>query len=565
MSGVAWRIRVAMLLQVAAAALAGYLGNAVFGAGLYGWLGALGVLVLVAAVIAWLVERHLVGRLEALRDVITRTYADGDLTRRAPVEGKDEIAAVAGAFNRLMESFATIVGKLLFNSIEVGNASRQLIGDANRVASGSNQQRDAALATVGEMGALTENLNEVSQNATETASISGTSNSLSTEGMAIVRSASAEMEQIAASVTQSAKVVCALGERSKAISGIVQTIREIADQTNLLALNAAIEAARAGDQGRGFAVVADEVRKLAERTSHATGEISQMIAAIQGETQSAIVSIEAGSGQARKGAELARQAAQSLERINRGARETMEKVDAIAAAVAQQSRTGQSIAEHVHKIREMAETNNAVTADTLLAVDHVECLAENLKEVGSVFKLGPAGEQAVNTHGRMPAIVRQAALTAGEILDRAVDAGRISVGDLFDDRYQPIPNTKPQKFKTRFDDFTDQSMAPLQEGLLAQHPWLVYAIGIDRNGYVPTHNRIFSQPLTGDEKLDFFKNRTKRLFDDPVGKRCGDHEHSFLLQTYRRDTGELMHDISAPIYVKGRHWGGFRIGYRTAA
>ncbi len=142
MSGVAWRIRVAMLLQVAAAALAGYLGNAVFGAGIYGWLGALGVLVLVAAVIAWLVERHLVGRLEALRNVITRTYADGDLTRRAPVEGKDEIAAVAGAFNRLMESFATIVGKLLFNSIEVGNASRQLIGDANRVASGSNQLGD---------------------------------------------------------------------------------------------------------------------------------------------------------------------------------------------------------------------------------------------------------------------------------------------------------------------------------------------------------------------------------------------------------------------------------------
>jgi len=563
MSGVAWRIRVAMLLQVAAAALAGYLGNAVFGAGLYGWLGALGVLVLVAAVIAWLVERHLVGRLEALRDVITRTYADGDLTRRAPVEGKDEIAAVAGAFNRLMESFATIVGKLLFNSIEVGNASRQLIGDANRVASGSNQQRDAALATVGEMGALTENLNEVSQNATETASISGTSNSLSTEGMAIVRSASAEMEQIAASVTQSAKVVCALGERSKAISGIVQTIREIADQTNLLALNAAIEAARAGDQGRGFAVVADEVRKLAERTSKATGEISQMIAAIQGETQSAIASIEAGSGQARNGAELAQQAAQSLESINSGARATMEKVDSIAAAVAQQSRTGQSIADHVRRIKDMADANNAVAAETLVAVDHVECLAENLREISNVFRLGPAGDEALATHARMPAIVRQAALGVARVFDKAVDAGKIKIDDLFDDRYQPIANTRPQKFKTRFDDFTDQNLPAVQEALLEQCKSAVYAICIDRNAYVPTHNRKFSQPLTGNEKIDFVNSRSKRLFDDPVGKRCGAHEQAFLLQTYRRDTGEVMHDISAPIYVKGRHWGGFRIGYKT--
>ncbi|MCB1964615.1 MAG: methyl-accepting chemotaxis protein, partial [Candidatus Accumulibacter sp.] len=308
---------------------------------------------------------------------------------------------------------------------------------------------------------------------------------------------------------------------------------------------------------------ADEVRKLAERTSQATGEISQMISAIQGETQSAIASIEAGSGQARNGAELAQQAAESLERINSGARATMEKVESIAAAVAQQSRTGQSIADHVRRIKDMADANNAVAAETLVAVDHVECLAENLREISNVFRLGAVGEQALATHAKMPAIVKQAALGIGQLFDKAVDSGKIKIDDLFDDRYQPIANTRPQKFRTRFDEFTDKNVSPLQESTLDQCKWAVYAICIDRNSYVPTHNRKFSQALTGDEKIDFVNNRSKRMFDDPVGKRCGAHEQPFLLQTYRRDTGEVMHDISAPIYVKGRHWGGFRIGYKT--
>jgi methyl-accepting chemotaxis protein len=106
-------------------------------------------------------------------------------------------------------------------------------------------------------------------------------------------------------------------------------------------------------------------------------------------------------------------------------------------------------------------------------------------------------------------------------------------------------------------------LPPLQEPLLDQQHELIYAIACDTGGYVPTHNKRFTQPLTGDEAKDNLGNRTKRVFGDLVGKRCGAHEAPFLLQTYRRDTGEIVHDISAPVYVKGRHWGGFRIGYRT--
>ena len=538
-------------------------GPELFGTGTQGTLIALAVLLAVGGALAFAIESGLVSRLNELRGIIEHIYMDGDLTRRAPDTGSDEVAATAQAFNKLMASISTIIGKVFFNSVEVARASVLLIDEANTVAAGSNQQRDAALATASAMNQLTGNMHQVSQNATASAQIAESASVLSAEGMDIVRDASAEMEKIAASVTQSSEVVYALGERSKAISGIVRTIREIADQTNLLALNAAIEAARAGEQGRGFAVVADEVRKLAERTSQATGEIGSMISAIQGETQSAIVSIEAGTGQAKNGAGLAQQAADSLDRINRGARETMEKVDAIASAFDEQSRAGADIADHVRSIMSMAEANSEASSKALREAGQLEYLATNLKEIGNVFKRGAAGEQAVQTHAKMPPIVQRAAAEIGELLERAVDSGRIRIEDLFEQSYQPIPNTKPPKFKTKFDDLTDQLLTPAQERLLDQHKWLVYAISCDRKGYVPTHNRKFSQPLTGDEKVDFVNNRTKRMFDDPVGKRCGDHTQPFLLQTYRRDTGEIMHDISAPVMVKGRHWGGFRIGYKT--
>ncbi|HAY29079.1 MAG TPA: chemotaxis protein, partial [Candidatus Accumulibacter sp.] len=137
MTGLGWSIRIAMLLLVLIAALAAWLGHAVLDGGTNGWLAAGGLVLVSAVAIAVVVERHLVGRLQALRAVIARTYADGDLTRRAGTSGRDELAQVAADYNRLMESFAIIVGKLLFNSIEVGSASQQLIGDARRVASGS--------------------------------------------------------------------------------------------------------------------------------------------------------------------------------------------------------------------------------------------------------------------------------------------------------------------------------------------------------------------------------------------------------------------------------------------
>ncbi len=517
-----------------------------------------------AGIAGWVLWRGQVSApVQALFRTMEQTRLDGDLSRRAPELQNSPLAPLAGAFNGLVESVQGIIGKVIFNSQEVAAASNHLMGHAREVGAGSDEQRGAAQATSGAMEEMAQGMREVERHARLTAQNAQEAQALSAHGEGIAMRASEEIGNIARCVAQSAQVVEALGERSSQISGIVQVIHEIADQTNLLALNAAIEAARAGEQGRGFAVVADEVRKLAERTAVATREISSLIQAIQDETSTAIGNIRQSSQQAQEGAQLAMEAAESLQSINKGAQATMESVDSIAAAISEQSREGETISGHVRQILDMAARNSGSTQRTVGEADRLAHLAANLKEIGNVFRLGADGERALNVHSAMPALVQQAAADIGRVLEQAVERGEISEADLFDRSYKPIANTRPQKYSTRFDSFTDRHFPGLQEPILERHSHVVYAGAVDDRGYFPTHNRRFSQPLTGDFDKDFIGNRTKRIFDDPVGKRCGSHDLPFLLQTYRRDTREIMHDISAPIYVKGRHWGGFRIGYRA--
>jgi len=98
-------------------------------------------------------------------------------------------------------------------------------------------------------------------------------------------------------------------------------------------------------------------------------------------------------------------------------------------------------------------------------------------------------------------------------------------------------------------------------------PRIAFCAAVDRNGYLPTHNLKFSKPQGKDTAWNNANCRNRRLFNDRTGLRAGRNTQTFLLQTYRRDMGGeqfiLMKDLSAPILVKGRHWGGFRLGYRV--
>ena len=134
--------------------------------------------------------------------------------------------------------------------------------------------------------------------------------------------------------------------------------------------------------------------------------------------------------------------------------------------------------------------------------------------------------------------------------------------DVFDQAYRPVPGTNPPKFRTGYDSLCETELQPLYDQLVAETEGGAFALCIDTRAYAPTHNSKFSRPLTGDHAVDLVNSRDKRMFTDTTGTRGAQNTNRLLLQTYRRDTGEILNDLSMPIHVRGRHWGALRFGFK---
>ncbi len=147
-------------------------------------------------------------------------------------------------------------------------------------------------------------------------------------------------------------------------------------------------------------------------------------------------------------------------------------------------------------------------------------------------------------------------------MEKLIASNRLSTAQIFDTFYIPIPKTNPQKFKTQYDNFTDEVLRTILDTYLEKDKRILFVVAVDRNGYLPTHNTRYSRPLTDDEDFNTKNNRTKRLFNDRTGLAAARNTNPYLLQKYSRDTGEQLADLSVPIRVQGKHWGALRVGYK---
>lgn len=152
-----------------------------------------------------------------------------------------------------------------------------------------------------------------------------------------------------------------------------------------------------------------------------------------------------------------------------------------------------------------------------------------------------------------------------ELLEQSLTVGQFFEEQLFDSDYQaivdgPLAGAAIPKYHTAYDLYLDLTIKDFQDTFLAADEMVVFAVLVDRNGYLPTHNSKYSNPLTGNAETDKVGNRTKRIFNDPVGLAAAQYNNEdgkgYLRQVYQRDTGETMWDVSVPVYVRGKHWAG---------
>ncbi|WP_291295785.1 methyl-accepting chemotaxis protein [Elioraea sp.] len=374
------------------------------------------------------------------------------------------------------------------------------------------------------------------------------------------REASDRIATLAEGIADTAASLAALDQALARVRRVAGGIAVIAGQTNLLALNATIEAARAGEAGRGFAVVAKEVKDLAGNTRQATAEIEQTVAALDqvvaglraASTRHAHEAEEAGTGAARIAHSLGALEAR-FSTLGAGASET--------GAAAEEARGGAgTVAAAAEATAHGASVSAASLGEASRRLDRLRDLAEEAMGLA----LGSGAETPDSP------MIRAVTTAAGEIaalFEAAVADGRITLEALFDDTYVPVPGSNPAQVMTRFTALTDALLPQVQERLLALDPRVVFCAAVDRNGYLPTHNRAFSKPQGNDPVWNAANCRNRRMFNDRTGLAAGRNTRPHLLQTYRRDMGGgkfvLMKDASAPITVRGRHWGGLRLAYRS--
>ncbi len=454
------------------------------------------------------------------------------------------------------DAFATeVMSRTEALSLEVADVTG-LIDDVTRFV---EQQLPLFNHLLGVAGEMTNSVQGIGQASSATTSVVEAAHGRMDESRLVVSKAIGNIQTLAEGVSRIEHRLEGLEGSLKRVTVIARDIETIARQTNLLALNATIEAARAGDAGKGFAVVAGEVKNLSNQTAKATSEINETVRVLA----SALTQVIDESNQS---ISMAGQVNDGVAGINGTMDNFVQSISAVEGQIINISGAASATVTHcenvIGEVKTLVAGVKTATENLQVADKRISALRD-LSETMITF-IAESGFRTADTP--IIEVVVSTAKKMGELLEAAVDSGEISMADLFDENYVPIQGTNPIQHMTKFVHLTDKLFVSIQEPLLEFNSKIAFAAAVDRNAFLPTHNLKISKPQGADPAWNNANCRNRRIFNDRTGLSAGRNTRPFLVQTYRRDMGNktfvMMKDVSAPIFVKGKHWGGMRIGYK---
>ncbi len=321
--------------------------------------------------------------------------ADGDLTVNATVS-EDFTGAIADSVNFAIDQLRQLVLVINSTADRVSQSSEQTQMNAVELAEASEHQAQEIAGVSAAINEMTVSIDQVSNNAAESATVAQRSVAISYNGAEVVQRSIEGMNVIRDQIQETSKRIKRLGESSQEIGDIVGLINDIADQTNVLALNAAIQASMAGEAGRGFAVVADEVQRLAERSANATKQIETLVKTIQADTSEAVMSMESTTSEVVRGARLAKDAGEALEEVQTVSNTLADLIQNISNAALQQAESAGHISHTMNIIQDITSQTSSGTMATARSIGELSEMAAALQESVTGFKISDDDEQLNN-------------------------------------------------------------------------------------------------------------------------------------------------------------------------